>query len=142
MNSVGERHTLFKQRLEVLGGGDSHNSVCTFLELVDAAAFAAERDTFNASEGAEEHNTAACKKLSICKAVLNGHFNNKVNAVLYSDLSSLELVHKSRLATLNVVTAHNCNDVSSTCLLLGFFYLVNVSVMERIVFADDSVCFH
>ena len=53
-----------------------------------------------------------------------------------------ELVHNGNIASLNIVAAHDSDDMVSARKTLCFFDLINVTVVERVVFADNTVGFH
>ena len=127
---------------EVLGGGELMHRIGALSESIDIIALSAEGYAVHAAERTEHHNARACEHLRICKAVLHGHLDNEIDTVSYSDLCSGKLVEKSRLASLNIVAAHDGNDIISACQFLGLLDLIDVSVVEGVVFAYDTIGLH
>ena len=129
------------QKLEVVGMHRVLHGSRGLAQGGNAPAFAAEAEHIDAAERGNYPHRALCEALGGAQAVLHGKLQHEVGAVFERGLCPGELICDCEVAALGEIPAHHGDDVGrAEC--AGLFELVPVSVVERIIFADNCGCFH
>ena len=129
------------QKLEVVGMHRVLHGSRGLAQGGNAPAFAAEAEHIDAAERGNYPHRAPCEALGGAQAVLHGKLQHEVGAVFERGLCPGELIGDCEVAALGEIPAHHGGDVGrAEC--AGLFELVPVSVVERIIFADNCGCFH
>ena len=138
----GKAKAVFKIFFQTFGYCFAVDCVLTLYKLVNVAAFAAEAEHIHAAEAVEQWDSAVGKALSKGCAPKRRQFYNEIDAVFDSHFRSRPFWDESRFTSLNIVRAHNGDDMCPFAELLAFFDLISMTVVEGVVFRDDPCDFH
>ena len=71
-----------------------------------------------------------------------GQLNDRVDAVFHSRFSPFPFVDDGRFPALHEIAAHDRDQHVAAALRACLFHMIQMSVMQRIVFRCDSAYFH
>ena len=115
--------------------------LCRLGEQPDIAAFAAERDLLHIAQRRQQRHTAHGEIFRRRQGIRHGQFQHQVYAAFDGESGTGELVQQGCVSTLDEIAAHHGND--SLCASPAhLFQMIQVSVVQGIVFADNTTDFH
>ena len=108
---------------------------------MQVAALAAERDLLHISQRRQQRHPAHGEILRRCQRICRRQFDDQVHTALHGKPSTGEFVQNGGISTLDKVSAHDGNNAVRS-VAAHLFQMVQVSVVQRIVFTNDTTDFH
>ena len=108
---------------------------------MNVPALAAERDLLHISQSRQKCHAAHGEVLRRSQSIGHRQFQHQIDTALNGKTGTGELVQQGSITTLDEIAAHDGNDPLCTA-AANLFQMIQVSVVQGIVFTDNSTDFH
>ena len=105
-------------------------------------AFAAEAEGSHGSQLIQKRNGSCGKVFGTSYGVEKRQFQHKVRAVVQAGFGAYIFIRHCRRSSLHEIAADNCNHIIRVRYAAGFFQMIFMSVMKRIIFGNNSCNSH
>ena len=119
-----------------------HQSLYIWLILFHVRPFTSERKIVYTSKIMKKFHSCRCKIFRTGCGIDRRQFQNHIGSSGQCHTTAQIFVHNRRLSPLNKIAAHGNNNKISAGLFSGFFYMVLMSFMKRIIFCNNPCCTH
>ena len=108
---------------------------------MNVPALAAERDLLHIPQSCQKCHAAHGEVLRRSQSIGHRQFQHQIDTALNGKKGTGELVQQGSITTLDEIAAHDGNDPLCTA-AANLFQMIQVSVVQGIVFTDNSTDFH
>ena len=121
---------------------DFYKDFSQFFQCADLPGFTSKAEHINNAKTVQQGNTSHCEGFCTCGRDRHRHFKYKVSAAPQSHFCACMFGDESRGAALHIISAHGNNHVVCFQLFFCIPDLIFMSFVKRIIFCNNSCCFH
>lgn len=120
------------------GGRFVHQHVAETIELLHIRLFTAESEVRDDATAQQCADAPECKAFGARNGVDTGQLQHQIRAALDSPRRARILVHARDFTALDEIAGQDDNAIVRAALCLGAFQMIDMSIVQRIVFRNDA----